>query len=203
MNIGLVVEGLGDRLTFPSMVAKTAQVFEEHVFVSNVVEGGGWTRLRKPGQLERFCKLASVKNGVQKVIVVVDLDDDCAMEESESCSARIGDLENELGIPVSVCFCIREFECWLLDGLQSIKNNSSDVTWRDHNDGRNPCEIRDAKGAFAQHLGSNYRESIDQVKFAKRIDLRELILVNRSYRKFGKCVTGLEYEDWPEYLQPR
>lgn len=197
-RMGLVVEGLGDRKSFPSLVAKTGEAFGQQVFVRQVVEAGGWNCLRADGGLEKFCRLAAADGNVDAILVVIDLDDGCAKAEFELSAPRLVAVEQMIGIPISLCFCVREFEAWFLHCLDEIRVASDEISWQEIEELGDPDQIRGAKEVFGKHFGSRYRPSIDQEKFAKRIDIPALANRSRSFRKFIRCVTGVTYSQITE-----
>jgi hypothetical protein len=194
-KVALVVEGLGDRKSFPSLVTKAAQLCGEQVYVTKIIEAGDWPKIRRPGELERFCKLASIANGVDEIVLALDLDDGCAKSEYEASLDRLAAVSCAIGKPVHLCFCTREFETWFLLNLEDLRSASPEIEWSEADPPENVEGIRAAKQAFERQLGSKYRESIDQEKFAKRLNLETLYSASRSFRKFVKSITGLTYEE--------
>lgn len=200
MALSVVVEGFGDVPSLPILIAKTAQAFGIHEYAVNTVRAGGWPKLRQPGQLERFCQLAASHDGTDAILVVSDLEDSCPKTENEAIKERLVAIEERIGVPVKVIFCVREFETWFLENIDSIKASAPDVNWRDV-DLREPTAIRGAKEYFRLLLGNKYRETVDQERFTRHINPMTLYITSRSFRKFVKCVTNLEYSDIDEYLR--
>lgn len=194
-RIAMVVEGLGDRKAFPSVVAKTGDLLNDPICVCHIVEGGEWPSLKRVGELERNCLLAAKKGDPHEILVAIDLDDLCAKQEYEQAQNRVSSLSDRLGLPVSIVFCVREFETWLLEGYAEIVINSPDIIWKEPSISIEMTRVRGAKGQFERLCGVSYRQSIDQVKFAKRLDLKSLFSKSRSYQKFTKTLTGLSYEE--------
>lgn len=188
-----MAEGIGDVAALPALITRTAVAFGAEVFAPYIVRAGGWPRLKQPGQLERFCYLAGSHREIDAVVVVVDLDDGCAVEERNAVSDRLLAIEAQLNVPVRLTFCIREFETWLLEGIDAIRNRSPEITWQ-ADAPQNPTSVRGAKEAFERMIGSKYRESIDQEKFSRRIDPASLYRISRSFRKFCKDVCGIPYD---------
>ena len=190
----MVVEGLGDRKAFPTLVTKTAQLFGQDVFVCHIVEGGGWEVLKAPGELERNVALAAADKNPDEVLVVVDLEDDCAKNQYEENVVRLSELCTRFKIPVKLCFCVREFETWFLEGYEGIVQNSSEQDIKEKFVNPSRLNARGAKEEFERLIGRSYRQSIDQEKYAKRLELSALFGSSRSYRKFAKIVSNLPYE---------
>jgi hypothetical protein len=187
-RIGTVVEGLGDRRAISTLVAKTAQLLGMQVYVSHIVEGGGWARQKKPDELEKNCFLAAADENVDGILVLVDLEDDCAKDEYEQQLERLASIGERLGMPVELCFCIREYETWFLQTFAQIREASPDIDWERDNLEAGAVSCRGAKECFERHLGSHYRPPIDQDKFTKRMDLSNLLEKDRSFQKFAKAI---------------
>ncbi len=190
--LAVVAEGVGDERALPVLITKSAAAFGHEVYATKVIRAGGWPRLRQPGQLERFCRLAGSHSGIHSVVVVVDMDDDCAKREYISVLPRLAAISNLICLPVRICFCVREFEAWLLEGFEQIRVKSPEVSWAG-SPPPYPDLVRGAKEAFEKLLGSKYRESVDQEKFSRRLDPRSLYRSSRSFRKFVRVVCDVDY----------
>jgi hypothetical protein len=116
-------------------------------------------------------------------------------DEFIASSQRLSEISNLINLPIGICFCVREFETWFLECLLHLRENNSDIGWSDRPIPEFPLSIRGEKEEFEQHIGTKYRPSVDQEKFAKRLDLKILTQNSRSYRKFARATTGLTYEE--------
>lgn len=190
-KIGAVVEGLGDRRSISALVAKTAQLLGEQVYVTHVVEGGGWGRQKKQDELEKNCLLVAADEDVVGIIILVDLEDDCAKEEYEQQIERLAAIAERVGVPVELCFSVREYETWFLQNFTHIREASTDIEWARAELEPGAVACRGAKECFERHLGSHYRPAIDQEKFTKRMNLEHLLATDRSFQKFAKVINSL------------
>lgn len=200
-RIAMVVEGLGDRKAVPSLVAKTALLFDKQVFVSHLVEGGGWDVLKTSGELERNCLLAAADGDPDEIVILVDLDDDCAKTESEVIQDRLAAASAATHLPVRLCFAVREYETWFLEGLEGIIENSPEIDWKIKELSPQQRRVRAAKELFENAMGLSYRQSIDQDKFTKKLKLDVLLRRSRAYRNFAKIISGEDYNAFPVPLE--
>ncbi len=112
-RIGVVVEGDGDQGAIPVIIRGHLQrraIYD--VMVAKPINAKGRSKLLRPGELERFARLASLPTGTAGVLVVCDADEDPACElgpsVSERCFAAVPH------VPIRACLATREFENWLL-----------------------------------------------------------------------------------------
>ena len=195
MRVGAIVEGLGDRKSFPTLVAKTSQMFDKQVFVHHLIECGGWGALKRDGGLERYGRLMAASADIDTIIFAVDLDDGCPVEAVNLIEERRENLSVQLNVPVSVCLLNREYETWFLQDLLGIRQRSPEVEWVEGYEIANPLEIRDAKGAFSRAMRLTYRPSVDQDRFTKKMDLHSLLGESRSLRKLACVLSGLSHAE--------
>lgn len=187
----MVVEGLGDRRAVSALVAKTAMVLGGHAYVAHVVEGGEWARQKKENELEKNCLLVAAEDDVEAILILVDLEDECAKVEYESSLTRLQDISHRTNLPVRLCFAVREYETWFLESFEFIKQNSPDIEWKRDELEVGAVGLRGAKECFERHLGSHYRPSIDQEKFTKRMNIQHLLATSRSFQKLAKNLSEL------------
>lgn len=196
MRFGAVVEGLGERKSVSTLVAKTAQLFGSHAYVGSIVECGSWGAIKKANGLEKFGRLLLAEDDCDCLLYLVDLDDGCPKEEYEGIVARRDEFSNSVGKPVHIVLMDREYETWFLQDLNGIKLRSPEVEWVETGpEVIDAFTFRDAKGAFERHLLFTYRPSIDQAKFTKKLDLGELLASSRSLRKLACAITGWSHDD--------
>lgn len=194
-DLVLIVEGHGDVDAFPVLTGKIGGWLALPVFTKNPIRSGGWGCIKKPGGLEKFVALAASREECKRVVVVVDLDDDCPVDERVAVQGRATALAERHQIEISICFCIREYEAWILHNINEImvsnpqiNNNKNEFI---HND---ICSIRDAKGTLRRHLSDGYSESSDQIALTRLIDPALVYERSRSFRSFVKAVSGLQYD---------
>jgi hypothetical protein len=194
VNVVLVVEGHGDVEAFPTLVARAAHAFGVQAFSTRPIRAGGFPRLVRQGEFERFVRLAAGRPDAARVVVALDLDDGCAMEESAGMNERRLALEGELGIPIDLCFCVREYESWFLEELENLRADCPNYDWLVEVECENPTSIRAAKGFLGRAMKANYKETVDQLRLTRALNIPSLYEKSRSFRKFVKCITGLDYE---------
>lgn len=193
INIALIVEGYGDLAAVPALVVKSAMMFNINVVVSNPIRSGGVDKLRRAGELERFVTMAACRPDANLVLLVIDLDDDCAATMQKEFKQRCKDIEKRYCKPIEFCFIIKEFECWLLADLVNLREKCRDYNWLQDFRCERHYDIRGAKAMLGRAMRRHYKETVDQLKLAKALDLISLFSKDRSFRKFVKSVTQINY----------
>lgn len=194
-HIALILEGLGDIEAYPALIGKVGQTLHQPYFAPQPIRAGGAERLRQPGQLERFVEMAATRSQAEAVLVAVDLDDGCCVEWHEEFVRRSEEIADRYAKPVRVCFAIREFECWFLEDLDHLRAVAPEYDWRSDFSCANPSAVRGAKEALQAAMKARYKASTDQAVLAKKLDAPRLYQRSRSFRKFVRGVTGLDYVD--------
>ncbi|THD81764.1 MAG: DUF4276 family protein [Phenylobacterium sp.] len=194
MKIAVILEGGGDAQAVPCLITKTAQIMGMAVFAPHPIESGGIHKLSRPGQLERFVELAASRGDIEQIFIVVDLDDGCAAEMQVEFLRRIREMPNRPEVDVSVCFCVREYECWFLHEMETLRALAPDYEWRENFDCGDPSSIRDAKGKLNEAMSKHYKPMTDQLKLTQKLNLYKLYNNSRSFRKFVRALSGLDYE---------
>jgi len=193
-NLVLVVEGHGDVDAFPNIVGKVGAWLGSPLFCVNPIRCGGWGRLKKEGGLEKWVQLAASRPGCSRIVIVVDLDDGCPAEERSKVAARVGQLKHRFGMEIEICFCVREFEAWLLAVLDRISADNPEYDWITQDFVPNAETFRDAKGALRDKMNESYGEGTDQGILSRAIPAAILYARSRSFRRFVRAVSGLDYE---------
>lgn len=191
----LIVEGQGDVAALPVLVGKISGWIGDQVFTKNPIRVGGWGSIKKSGGLEKWVALAASRPDCRKIVIVTDLDDGCPVQEREAIEQRVTELRNLYEVEIEICFCVREFEVWLLRSLDLF----SSMTKENIESGieeliEKADRFRDAKGKLRGILKDGYSESYDQSEMAAKIDPGQLFNRDRSFKRFVKAVTGLDYE---------
>jgi hypothetical protein len=193
-KVALIVEGHGDVNSVPSLISRAASAFDMQVIAANPIRGGEAKKLRRPGELERHLRLAASRK-LDSIMVVVDLDDGCAKEFAEEFNRRAQPIAVETGIPIDICFCIREYETWLLQDIGNLALKLPEYGI-DQASLLEAEKIRSAKEVLRGRCKTKgYKQIRDQLIFTKKIDILGLGIRDRSFRKFLKSVTGLSYVD--------
>jgi Domain of unknown function (DUF4276) len=192
-RVAIVVEGKGDVEAASSLLCKSAAVFGLRVIVDDPpIRAGEVRKLQRPGELERFLELASLRQDANGVLLLLDLDDGCAAALSVEFRARAKPISEAFGKPIGICFCVREFEAWFLSNIGHLRQVLPDYGISAEAIFPNASEIRGAKEALHGACSTRkYKPMRDQTIFAKKIDVPSLASQNRSFRKFLKEVTGL------------
>lgn len=191
MKLGLVVEGLGDRRAAPSLIAKSAALIGMQAFASEIVEGGGWDRQRKPNELEKNCLLVAANDDICGILILVDLEDNCPVDEVAAIQERVSVIAERIGLPIDICFCCREYETWFLDTIVEISVETPELDWQEDCIRSVRPNARGAKEELSKCMNASYRPSIDQEKFTKKMPLDLLRVRNRSYRRLLSCLGRL------------
>jgi hypothetical protein len=199
-TISLIVEGNGDASAIPTLVAKTGILFDMPIVSKTPIVVGEFGKNARPGVIERYVQLASNHDDICSVLVVLDLDDSCVLNIERDFRERIvleAAKSNKRGC---LCFCIREYEAWLLHAVDDIGFAESDSSRLIGATLSSPEDIRGAKEKLSELMGRRYKPAVHQNEYTKMINLRKLFERSRSYRKFCKELTGLEYDFMQEYI---
>jgi len=194
MKVALIVEGFGDVQAMPTLAARTGAILGTQIHAHNPIRAGCVTAVAREGELERFLKMAASRDGLEAILVVLDLDDGCPGEMAASFIARYEAIKDEIVTPVRFCFCVREFEAWFLDNLEVLKAGAPEYDWDAEFVCADGSAKRDAKGLINSAMAKHYKEPIDQLKLTKKLELKALYQRSKSYRKFVKSLTGMDYE---------
>lgn len=195
-SFAVVVEGFGDVPSVPILIGRIGGVFGIAAYASMpAIRSKGLTQLKRPGELERWILLAQSR-GADATLFVVDADDDCPSALSGNFRARVTAMGGAVRAPVHFCFIEREFEAWFLVDAEGLRKELPGYGWIDNVQIANPSAIRGAKEALDRLFDSvSYKESRDQEVMSRKIDVKNLYLNDRSFRKLVRSVTSLEYHD--------
>lgn len=182
INVAVIAEGYGDIAALPVLLSRTGQAWGEIIIARNPIRSGGWKALKAKNKLDNYLELALSRNA-DIILIALDLDDLCCVEESRHAFEIIERWKNGRDIEVHVVFFIREYECLFL-------SMSNDQELQQAAEG-----IRDAKGAVFSILNRRYKETQDQVELTRSLNIPVLFQRNRSFRKLCKAITGLSYDD--------
>ena len=140
-------------------------------------------RMRSYGEFFRGNKLENVIRFHKKhpdcaaVLILLDMDDDCAKEKAFELTDRVRAMES---LPFSVAIvCAKcEYEAWFLASLETIQPG--------HIYRQNPELRRDAKGWLKNQFG--YRPTRDQSQYTRNLDIDLAIKRSRSFRRLHHAV---------------
>lgn len=176
------MEGDGDAAALPLLLRRYLQE-QKQIFdlqPNRPVNAKGRDKLLRPGQLERYVRLASLQEGTYAVLLVCDAERDPACKLGPEVSARAA---SAVGIPVRACLAVRAYENWLVGSTETIE----------------PAETApaDCEGGSATGIVRRWREPrsyikpIDQPKLTQRLDFDLAKKRCRSFTRLLRCVDEL------------
>ena len=183
-----IVEGPGDVAAIPEMIRRVLNEILD-VWDIQVVQGMKLGRggIVDPSSLRRHLRLASITPGCRLILVFADRDDsDCVplAQHIRNCATNEG-----LGDRVEALVINREYETWLLAGIESLRGKRGIL------DEATVPEtlqiIRDPKARLTQSmLGSRaYSETADQAALTCLVDLEQ---VSTRCACFSKLIDKLK-----------
>lgn len=192
-----IVEGHGDALAVPPLVARIGSHFGLTSYVSGApIRVGGVKKLAKAGELERWLRLADSRAATDATLIILDCDELCPVTLAAQFAQRIAVMGTVITKPVHMCFVKSEFETWFLADAENLKACLPDYGWSDDVSVADSSAIRGAKERLDQLFSAtSYKETRDQEAMARRVDIAALYGVDRSFRRFSKCATQLDYGD--------
>lgn len=199
-RFAVIVEGKGDVASVPALISKTGSAFGLHLVPSlPPIRAGEVRKLQRTGELERHLELAASREDVQDVILLVDLDDDCAKQVYEDFNKRAEPLRARTGKRIEICFCVREYEAWFLSDIVGISERLPEFGIDPSGLKVDPETVRAAKETLRKLCKEkNYKQMRDQLVFTKKINVMNLYKSNRSFKKLVKAITNKNYRDIEE-----
>jgi hypothetical protein len=211
-KIVLFTEGEGDDDAVPVLVQRLItdidRTYWQHLAIdANVFRIGGIERITgtKRDQWDKKLKAAAKRPGMAGVLVVLDGDANqvegqpfCAGRTAALLASRARDIGGGTLFSLAIVFARREFESWLLAGIDSLAGKPL-------SDGRPGVRAgasfdaravedhpRDAKGTLNTFLDSGYKPTVDQRELTRLVDLDMIRRCNlRSFRRLESAVKEL------------
>ena len=185
-----VVEGPGDRSAVPILLRR---LLWEHF--SNYDIGVDKTKSAKgkPNLLrnfEKFLRYASIEPSCAGILVLLDADDKCPVEEAKGLMERA----TALGLrqPVTIVEANRQYETWILANLDSQKGPEIKTKLRiaEATSYRGEIENTNAKIRLSSMMpsGRAYKETRDQASLSPFIDIEHTRRRSRSFRRLCHAV---------------
>jgi len=184
-----IVEGDGDTEAVPILLRRVLHEHLEqyHWNVTHPIRAHSLAVLRK--RLGDYIAYADIKEDVQAVLILLDLDDGCPAIEAKQLADSIRALSARL--PVAVVLSHREYEAWFLASIETIargggpKYSFSPEFLRDPTPPSAVEKIRDAKGWISKQMvsGHRYKETLHQPSMTTLIDLKLAAGRSRSMRR--------------------
>lgn len=190
-RVALIVEGFGDVCAVPALLGRAAKDIGISIFaLNNPIRGGGIKSLRKEGEFERHIALAASRLDADFVMLVIDCDEACPIDLLHEFLPRCKSTIDKYHKDIRICFVEKEFESWFLASHHTIRLEE-DGYWDFSDNFPNYKNISGAKERLAKSMkGRTYKETRDQLIFAKRIDVNFLNEHDRSFRRFVKCMAA-------------
>lgn len=200
MNIQPVVEGHGEVAAVPVLLRRLIDEAEGwEVGVARPIRRTRRELATEQG-VARAVRLARARPDCGGILLLFDSDDDCPAELGPRVQAWAS--AASASMPCAVCMAHREYEAWFLataDSLRDHRAMSTDATAHP-----NPEGPRGAKEELEQRMAvDDYKESVHQAAFSKRMCLGDAFRRCRSFRKlvssFGKLMghMGQLPPTWP------
>lgn len=173
-NLACIVEGHGEIEALPVLIRRVGEQLTPPVYPSldsSDVLRVPKSRLLRSGELERHVELLLRKyDGLVRILVLVDADDDCPAELGPRLLERAESVRPE--IDVSVVIAKSEFESWLIAGCRSLAGKCGLA--RDLKPPSNVEAIRGAKEWLKSRMPSEgriYKETQDQASLTANFDM--------------------------------
>lgn len=191
-TLAVIVEGHGEVRAVPVLLRRLAAASapERHVEILPPIRVQR-SKVVKVDELERYLDLAAHQLADRDggVVVLLDADDDCAVELTDDLRRRA--TAARPAVRCSVVVPVHEFEAWFLASAASLRGQRGlrdDLSVPDH-----PESVRDAKGWLQQHRtdGRAYGPTVDQPALAALFDLDEARRRARSFDKLWRDVERL------------
>ncbi len=189
----LLVEGDGDQKAVPELIRRVAanNNLSHIVPAGRPIKAGDIKKLSREGMLERFVAYAMSRDDGDSALLLLDCDDDCAVDVAVAFSGRLEALHFEK--PLGMVLLVREFESLFLFSLSSLRVRFPEYDWADNRrDYLTQAEqIRGAKEEISGLMRSRtYKETQDQVRFVTALDWD---ILDRHSRSFAHLKRTLEW----------
>lgn len=132
-------------------------------------------------KFENALRLHKKHDDCAAVLILLDMDNDCATEKAAALAARVRHME-PLPFSVVIVCAVREYEAWFLASLESIHSG--------HTYPGDPETRRDAKGWLRQQF--KYRPTHDQAAYTQHLDVTLAYERSRSFRRLHHAVTEIQ-----------
>ena len=188
-----VVEGPGDRSAVPILLRT---ILWEHfckydIGVDKTKSAKGKQKLIR--DYEKFLRYASIEPSCAGIIVLLDADDECPVDEVTRLVERTKLLE--LRQPVTIVEANREYETWFVASLDSQRGSAirGRLGIDDSESYRGDVEQVHAKSWLKRRMsrGRTYKETSDQAALSSLIDIEHTRCRSRSFQRLCHAVEEL------------
>ncbi len=183
-----ITEGQGDVEAVPLLLRKILQHNKWWEWeVAHPKRAGSLSALKR--KLDRFLGYAQREEDCGGILILLDLDECCPWDEARDLAQQIRQLNPSC--PVAVVLAHREYEAWFLASLSTIAGHyglPSGLTF--------PGDVEQERGVkewltAQMPPGKAYKETVHQVEFTTRIDLKLAHRNSRSFRRLCHAVGEL------------
>ena len=182
-----IVEGPGDVTAVPALLWKLlTEMGRYDIQIGPPQNAHGCGNLTISGGIEKFVQNAWTKHDCGAVLILVDADEQCALQMATDFSRRI--IEIGVRFPVVVVVAKCEYEAWLLASLETVSGAKlgerqglpANLSYEE--DVENRVGV---KGWLTRQLpeGRIYKEALDQEPMTRLIDLDRARDRSRSFRR--------------------
>jgi|GEM_PF-535672 len=182
-----IVEGPGEVEAVPALLWKLLAEMERYdIQVGEAQNAHGCGNLIVPGGVEKFVGNAWTKRDCGAVLILMDAEEQCAMQLAADFSRRI--LAMGVRFPVATVIAKCEYEAWFLASLETIAGVSFGNRQGLPAGLSYPGEVEEkvgVKGWITRQLpeGRIYKETLDQVAMTRLISLESARQRSRSFRR--------------------
>ena len=146
--------------------------------------------LDRPGGIEKFIEYAALTPNCGAIIVLVDVDNDCAVNLAKQICDRCKTVG--VAVPIAVVCAVREYEAWFLASLDTIRDalpSDKDVFYEG-----DPEALAGVKEWITQQMpqGRTYKPTIDQARMSSLVDIPTAHANSRSFRRLCHAVEELQ-----------
>ena len=187
-----VVEGQGDRCSVPGLLYRVLQHFDrDDIQVRKPKTAKGKGNLLR--DYEKYVRYAAMEPGCAGILVLLDADDQCPVEEVHKLTERTKALN--LQQSVRIVYANREYETWILANIDSEQGEG--IRARLGIDGsasyQGDVDSIHAKSWLKGKMprGRSYKETSDQRSLTAFIDIEHTRRRSRSFRRFCHAVEEL------------
>lgn len=189
MRIGTLVEGHGEVQALPVLLRRVGDFVKKGLVLDvPVPHRVPRDQLTREDSLRRPLDLMASKAGRDApILILLDADDDCPAD----LGPRIATIARKIRPDrrIGVVLAHREFECWFLAGLSSLRGVRR--LPRDIVGPPDPEAVRDAKGWLSARMPQPYAPRVDQAALASCLDLEAALPGSPSLRKLVREVARL------------
>ena len=192
-SIVAIVEGPGDKNSVPGLIRRILYERFERYDIAVSQSKVAHTKSKLLGKLEQLIGYALLEN-CAAILVLVDADDECPLEETTSLVERA--IALNLNVPVAIVYAKSEYETWFISslshgtgrGIRERLGISESINSPD-----NVEATTGAKGWLTRNMPRDrrYRETIDQANLTHHIDLDLTHHRSRSFRRLCHAVEEL------------